>query len=102
MRDLRARMAIIGLILAFPVLMLALNPRRSSVQEAALPLLAVETILVGGLAVAARERLRLSNERAAAAAAGAVRSAPALRSPASSPHAVGRARLARGLPAGRL
>ena len=99
MRDLRARMAIIGLILAFPVLMLALNPRRSSVQEAALPLLAVETILVGGLAVAARERLRLSNERAAAAA---VRSAPALRSPASSPHAVGRARLARGLPVGRL
>ena len=99
MRDLRARMAIIGLILAFPVLMLALNPRRSSVQEAALPLLAVETILVGGLAVAARERLRLGTERAAN---GAVRSAPALRSPASSPHAVGRARLARGLPVGRL
>ena len=63
MRDLRARVAIVGLILAFPVFMMTSNPRGPSAREAALPILAVEMILVCGLTVAARERVRLAAER---------------------------------------
>jgi hypothetical protein len=56
-------LAFAGLILTLPLLMVAVDPRRSSAREATVPLLAVEVVLVGGLAVAALERLRLWAER---------------------------------------
>lgn len=94
MRDPRARMALIGLILAFPLVMTVLSPARPAVRDVALPLFAVEAVLVGGLMVAGRERLRLHAERTAAAAA------PARRAVFGVPHAAPRA--VRRAHAGRL
>jgi hypothetical protein len=65
MHDLRTRVGILGLILAFPLLMVAMSPRRPSARAAAVPVLAVETVLIAGLAMAGRERLRLRAARAA-------------------------------------
>jgi hypothetical protein len=59
MRDRRARLVFVVLILAFPALMIVASPRPSSAREAALPLLAVEGVLIGGLTAVARERRRL-------------------------------------------
>jgi len=98
MRDLRARAVVVGLILTFPALMVALNPRVNSSRAAALPLLAVETILVGGLAMAFRERGRLLAERSTPAVC---RTAPR-RLAAKAPHAAAIARPVRGAHAGRV
>ena len=68
MRDTRVRAALVGLILALPPLMVVMNPRRPSLREAALPVLAVEGVLAAGLVVALRERARLTGPRAAAPA----------------------------------
>jgi hypothetical protein len=63
MRDRRVRLAFLGLILAFPFLIVGVSPRGSGrpsgLASEALPLLAVEVLLVGGLAFAARERIHL-------------------------------------------
>jgi hypothetical protein len=61
----------VGWILAFPVLMVLAGsgPRSGSMGQAAIPVLLVETVLLGGLMGAARERRRLWNERAAGASA---------------------------------
>lgn len=85
MRDFRTRTALIGLILAFPALMMLASPRKSSLRDAALPLLAVEAVLVGGLTVATRERVRLTGERTTAEAPPALhgRLSKAARSPGS-------------------
>ena len=77
MRDRRARVAVVGLLLAFPAMMLGMSPGKASAREAALPVLAAEAILVLGLSGAARERGRLLAER----------DAPARRVVPSFPHA---------------
>jgi hypothetical protein len=59
MHDPRTRTALVGLVLALPPLMVAAAPRGPSARAAAPPVLAVEAVLVAGLAVAARERVRL-------------------------------------------
>ncbi|GAC1475071.1 MAG: hypothetical protein NVSMB9_26740 [Isosphaeraceae bacterium] len=63
MSDRRVRAAFIGLILAFPLLMLRMSPRASTVRQAALPLFLVESMLAFGLMSAYRERQRLLTER---------------------------------------
>jgi hypothetical protein len=72
MRDRRRRVRVVfvGLILAFPVLMMLAGRRTSTstVRAAVLPVVAVEAVLIIGLAVVARERRRLLAERAGAAA----------------------------------
>jgi hypothetical protein len=90
MRDRRARVAIVGLMLTLPVLMTWSSPRTTSVRAAVLPVLATEAILIAGLAGVARERERLLAERAAP-----VRRARAV---PSVPHA---SRRFRGAPLGR-
>ena len=67
MRDRRARVALVGLMLAFPVLMVGMSPRETSVRGAVLPVAATEAILVVGLSGVARERQRLLAERTAPA-----------------------------------
>ena len=59
MRDTRVRAALVGLILALPPLMAGMNPRRPTLREAALPVLAVEGVLAVGLVVATRKRAPL-------------------------------------------
>jgi hypothetical protein len=65
MRDRRARVGLVGLMLIFPALMVGMSPRTTSVRGAVLPVLATEAILIGGLAGVARERQRLLAERSA-------------------------------------
>jgi hypothetical protein len=65
MRDRRARVAVVSLILLFPALMVGMNPRTTSVREAVLPVLATQAILVVGLSNVARERQRLLAARSA-------------------------------------
>jgi hypothetical protein len=59
--------ALLGLILALPALMIALSPRGPSPRAAAPAVLAVETVLIAGLIVAARERTRLRPHRTTSA-----------------------------------
>ena len=62
MRERRARWAIVGLMLALPMLMVCASPRLGTVREAVVPVIAVEAILVAGLAGVAAERRRLLEE----------------------------------------
>ncbi len=62
MRDRRARVAIVSLILLFPAMMVGMSPRTTSIREAVLPVLATEAILIAGLSNVARERQRLRTE----------------------------------------
>lgn len=77
MRDRRARVAVIGLLMLIPALMAGMSPRTTSVREALMPVLATEIVLLAGLSGAARERKRLLTERAM----------PARRPVPSAPHA---------------
>jgi hypothetical protein len=54
-----ARLVVLGLILAFPVLIVASSPASASWSGSTLPVFAVELMLIGGLVFAARERRRL-------------------------------------------
>ena len=72
MRDRRVRVAVVGMMLIFPALMVGMSPRTTSVREAVLPVLATEVILVAGLSGVARERQRLAAERTAPAGRPAV------------------------------
>lgn len=100
MRNHWARRVAVGLILAFPLLLsVVASPTPLSLArglEAAPPILAVETVLVGGLLVARRERRRLLVEldaartmatRAASCPSGALvkTNTPAWRSVSGSP-----------------
>ncbi len=92
MRDRRARVGLVGLILIFPALMVGMSPRTTSVRGAVLPVLATELILVAGLTNVVRERQRLLAERTAPAAP---------RRPAAVPSAPHASRPLRGAPVGR-
>jgi hypothetical protein len=60
MRDRRVRVVLVGLILAFPLLMVGVtDARTSSFRQAALPILGVEAVLIVGLHTASSERGRL-------------------------------------------
>lgn len=79
MRDRRARSAVVGLVLLFPVLIAAATPapRAAAARPTALTVLGVEVVLVGGFCTALRERRRLLAERVAPRQASAGR-APSL------------------------
>lgn len=83
MRNQWARGVVLGLVLAFPVLMSATAGSITTVA----PVLAVETVLVGGLVFASRERRRLLVEMDAARgkAAQIGTFSPAMRSGAKAP-----------------
>ncbi len=83
MRDRRVRVAFVGLILAFPMLMVLANPRATTARQAALPLFLIESVLAVGLTTAARERPRLLAGRQALPA-------QALRTPSATPRATTR------------
>jgi hypothetical protein len=68
MRNPRARAALIGLVLALPVLMVMAGPRGKKAWAAVPTVAGVELILIGGLLVASRERQRLLAERSSAPA----------------------------------
>jgi hypothetical protein len=64
MRDRRVRLVFLGLILAFPLMMIGVAPAASGrtsggVASEGWPLLSVELLLVGGLVFAGRQRVRL-------------------------------------------
>lgn len=63
MRDRLVRVAFVGLILVFPLLMVLANPRTSTARQAALSLLLIESVLAVGLSTAARDRRRLRADR---------------------------------------
>lgn len=66
MCDRRVRQIVLGLILAFPVLVTAMSPasaRPTPLRDALLPLAAVETVLITGLYGAYRARLALLASR---------------------------------------
>ena len=66
MRDRRARVAMLGLVLMFPGLILAAAPVKSSARLTSLTVVGVEAVLMGGLFAAARERRMLLSEQLAA------------------------------------
>lgn len=98
MRDRRARVGLVGLMLMFPALMVGMSPRTTSVRGAVLPVLATEIILVAGLSNVARERQRLLAERTAPAPRTASRTAPRPAAVPGAPHA---GRTLRGAPVSR-
>ncbi len=65
MRDRRARVGLVVLMLALPALMVGMSPRTTSIRAAVLPVLATQAVLVAGLSGVARERQRLLAERQA-------------------------------------
>jgi hypothetical protein len=82
MHDRRARAALIGLTLAFPLLMALAVPRPSQARQTGLTLFGVEAVLVGGFLTASRERRLLQAERDRA---------PVVRTAPSVPHVPARA-----------
>ena len=86
MRDRRVRVAFLGLILAFPLLMVTIGTGARAIRGTALMILGVEAVLIAGLNAAARERRQLLNDRTGGVMAG--------RPVASVPRVAGRLRTA--------
>ena len=63
MHDRRVRVAFLGLILAFPLLMAATGTGMWASREAVLLIVGVEAVLIAGLKAAARERRQLLHDR---------------------------------------